>query len=93
MPLALRDVRPLGLHDRRGHAARRHPGTDRPPHAQELASRDEAVAGIKLYNAGSFFDPRAVPESDYDDVAVALAGCREVIVESHPALVGPRVDG
>jgi radical SAM enzyme (TIGR01210 family) len=59
---------------------------------QELKSRDEAVAGIKLYNAGSFFDPRAVPESDYDDVAVALAGLSRVIVESHPALVGPRVD-
>ena len=27
----------------------------------ELAARDEAVTGIKLYNAGSFFDPRAVP--------------------------------
>jgi radical SAM enzyme (TIGR01210 family) len=59
---------------------------------QELASRHEAVAGIKLYNAGSFFDPRAVPESDYDDVAVALAGLSRVIVESHPTLVGPRVD-
>ena len=58
----------------------------------DLTSRDEAVAGIKLYNAGSFFDPRAVPESDYDDVAVALAGLSRVIVESHPALVGPRVD-
>jgi radical SAM enzyme (TIGR01210 family) len=59
---------------------------------EELKSRDEAIAGIKLYNAGSFFDPRAVPESDYDDVAVALAGLSRIIVESHPALVGPRVD-
>ena len=47
---------------------------------------------MKLYNAGSFFDPRAVPEADYDDVAAALAGLSRVIVESHPALVGPRVD-
>ena len=47
---------------------------------------------MKLYNAGSFFDPRAVPEADYDGVAVALAGLSRVIVESHPALVGPRVD-
>ena len=44
--------------------------------------------GIKLYNAGSFFDPRAVPDADYDDVAAALAGLSRVIVESHPALVG-----
>jgi radical SAM enzyme (TIGR01210 family) len=47
---------------------------------------------MKLYNAGSFFDPRAVPEADYDAVAGATAGLSRVIVESHPALVGPRVD-
>src|SRR5205085_1817482 len=45
-----------------------------------------------LYNAGSFFDPRAVPDADYDAVAGTLAGLSRVIVESHPALVGPRVD-
>ena len=50
------------------------------------------VTGMKLYNAGSFFDPRAVPETDYDGVAEALSGMSLVIVESHPALVGPRVD-
>jgi radical SAM enzyme (TIGR01210 family) len=50
------------------------------------------VTGMKLYNAGSFFDPRAVPEADYDAVAGALTGLSRVIVESHPALVGPRVD-
>ena len=51
-----------------------------------------AARQIKLYNAGSFFDPRAVPESDYDAVANALAGIPRVIVESHPALIGHRVD-
>jgi archaeosine synthase beta-subunit len=58
------------------------------------AVRDEPipVSGMKLYNAGSFFDPRAVPEADYDGVAEALTGLSHVIVESHPALVGPRVD-
>jgi archaeosine synthase beta-subunit len=50
------------------------------------------VRGMKLYNAGSFFDPRAVPDTDYDGVAEALAGLSRVVVESHPALVGPRVD-
>jgi radical SAM enzyme (TIGR01210 family) len=55
-----------------------------------LATRDAAVETLKLYNAGSFFDPRAVPDADYDAVAVGLAGLRRVIVESHPALVGPR---
>jgi radical SAM enzyme (TIGR01210 family) len=51
-----------------------------------------AVSVMKLYNAGSFFDPRAVPESDYDDIAVQLVGLERVIVESHPALIGARVD-
>ena len=48
------------------------------------------VSQIKLYNAGSFFDPRAVPDDDYEGVAVAVAGLSRVIVESHPALIGAR---
>ncbi len=48
---------------------------------------------IKLYNAGSFFDPRAVPVSDHDAIARRLARFSRVVVESHPALVGPAVDG
>lgn len=58
----------------------------------EAKSEVEPVTGMKLYNAGSFFDPRAVPVTDYDGVAEALAGLSRVIVESHPALVGTRVD-
>jgi hypothetical protein len=57
-----------------------------------LADQRVPVTGLKLYNAGSFFDPRAVPEADYDGVAVALTGLSQVIVESHPALVGRRLD-
>ena len=62
--------------------------------AARSAVRDQPipVTGMKLYNAGSFFDPRAIPEADYDGVAEALTGLSRVIVESHPALVGPRVD-
>ena len=56
------------------------------------ASRDP-VSQIKLYNAGSFFDPRAVPESDYGAVAASLAGLTRVIVECHPSLVGARTAG
>jgi archaeosine synthase beta-subunit len=73
--------------------------TDTPPGAitsQLTAARealsDRVVAGVKLYNAGNFFDPRAVPESDYEGIAAVLAGLSCVIVESHPTLVGPRVD-
>jgi radical SAM enzyme (TIGR01210 family) len=62
--------------------------------AARLAVRSEpiAVTALKLYNAGSFFDPRAVPEADYEGVAAALSGLSRVIVESHPALVGSRLD-
>ena len=57
-----------------------------------ITARSELVSSVKLYNAGSFFDPRAVPEADYDAIARELAGIPRIIVESHPALVGPRVD-
>lgn len=57
-----------------------------------LRRDNRPVSGMKLYNAGSFFDPRAVPEADYDAVAATLGGLSSLVVESHPALVGPRVD-
>lgn len=61
--------------------------------ARDRLRRDgEPVGRMKLYNAGSFFDPRAVPETDYDPVARELSGLSHVVVESHPALVGRRVD-
>jgi hypothetical protein len=47
---------------------------------------------VKLYNASSFFDPKAVPEADYGPIARRLSGFDRVIVETHPALVGARVD-
>ena len=46
------------------------------------------AARVKLYNAGSFFDPRAVPRGDYAAIASRLAPFERVVVESHPALVG-----
>jgi radical SAM enzyme (TIGR01210 family) len=45
---------------------------------------------LKLYNAGSFFDPRAVPPADDEAIAALVSPHRRVIVESHPALVGDR---
>lgn len=57
----------------------------------ELRHRGQAPSHVKLYNAGSFFDPRAVPEADYESIAVQLTSFRHVIVESHPALLGRRV--
>ena len=42
----------------------------------ELRGRPEVISQLKLYNAGSFFDPRALPEEDYDGVAAAHRGPR-----------------
>lgn len=42
---------------------------------------------IKLYNAGSFFDPEAIPPADDAEIAQALDGFERVIVESHPAFL------
>lgn len=45
---------------------------------------------VKLYNSGSFFDPRAIPVEDYERIAALLRPFEHIIVESHPALVGER---
>ena len=42
---------------------------------------------IKLYNSGSFFDPRAIPPEEYAAIAGRLRAFDRVIVECHPALV------
>jgi archaeosine synthase beta-subunit len=44
---------------------------------------------IKLYNAGSFFDRGAIPPHDYAAIAERVHSFECVIVECHPALVGP----
>lgn len=53
---------------------------------------DERPPAIKLYNAGSFLDPRAVPEEDHLAIAAALTDFERVTIECHPSLVGPRLD-
>lgn len=58
---------------------------------QSLAPIATGVRHIKLYNAGSFFDARAIPESDDDAIAHLVASFDRVIVESHPALLGRRL--
>ena len=45
---------------------------------------------LKLYNAGSFFDPRAIPPAEYPRIAGLSAPFGRTIVECHPALVGAR---
>jgi archaeosine synthase beta-subunit len=42
---------------------------------------------VKLYNAGSFFDPGAIPRDDDAEIARQVAVYDRVIVESHPAFL------
>ncbi len=46
---------------------------------------------IKLYNAGSFFDPRAILPEDFSAIAEQVRGFERVMVECHPALIGDAV--
>jgi archaeosine synthase beta-subunit len=41
---------------------------------------------IKLYNNGNFFDPKAVPTEDHEQIAQRLKPYERVIVENHPTL-------
>lgn len=45
---------------------------------------------LKLYNAGSFFDPQAIPPEDYPAIARLADPFERVIVECHPKLIGTR---
>lgn len=42
---------------------------------------------VKLYNAGSFFDPQQIPSEDDEEIAKVVAGFDRVIVEAHPAFL------
>src|SRR5262245_37719438 len=57
-----------------------------------LIARGEPVTQLKLYNASNFFDPHAVPDEDYHAIASALEQIDRVVVESHPALIGYRLE-
>jgi archaeosine synthase beta-subunit len=46
-----------------------------------------AARYIKLYNAGSFFDPQAIPPEDLPEIAALVRGFDRVIVECHPAFL------
>jgi radical SAM enzyme (TIGR01210 family) len=51
-------------------------------------SRLPAAQQIKVYNSGSFFDPKAIPSKDYPAIAACVRSFERVIVECHPALIG-----
>ncbi len=47
-------------------------------------------AAVKLYNASNFFEPRAVPEEDEEEILALAAPFARVTVECHPRLIGAR---
>ena len=51
-------------------------------------ARLPAADSIKLYNSSNFFDPKAVPVSDYPAILERVRNYKRVIVENHPRLVG-----
>lgn len=53
-------------------------------------ARLPAAQHLKLYNAGSFFDAKAIPPEDDAEVARLVSPFERVIVECHPKLVGRR---
>jgi len=69
------------------------PGGAIPAQLDEALRRVGSVppgAGVKLYNASNFFDPRAVPTSDGPAIVERLSPFARVTVEAHPLFVGPR---
>jgi len=69
--------------------------TDKPvpqgaiPEQIEFAlSKLPAAKHLKLYNSGSFFDKKAIPEDDYREIASLIEDFDTVTVESHPFFIG-----
>jgi archaeosine synthase beta-subunit len=63
------------------------------PRQVSVACRNWEAMGVtpsqvKLYNSGSFFDPAAIPREDYAVIAAAVDFAANVVVESHPRLIG-----
>ena len=46
---------------------------------------------VKLYNAGSFWDDRAIHPHDRSEIATLVRDYSRVVVECHPKLVGARI--
>ncbi|HAY81849.1 MAG TPA: radical SAM protein [Planctomycetaceae bacterium] len=62
-----------------------------PRQIEYAIERLPTASHIKLYNSGNFFDPQAIPPSDFPDIAAACSTFSHVIVETHPKLCGQRV--
>ena len=63
------------------------------PHQIDIALSTLPSDGqvIKLYNSGNFFDAKAIPPKDYEEIAKRIAKYDRVILENHPKLCDDRV--
>lgn len=57
---------------------------DIPQQIDHALARLQPARHIKLYNSGNFFDPQAIPRSDYSAVVQRLQSFETVVVENHP---------
>lgn len=67
---------------------RRAPSADIVEQIRSALSALPAAKEIKLYNSGNFFDPKAIPREQFEDIARLVRGFETVIVENHPELIG-----
>jgi radical SAM enzyme (TIGR01210 family) len=58
-----------------------------PEQIRQALTTIQPARQVKLYNAGSFFDPQQIPVEDDEAIAREVAGFERVIVESHPAFL------
>ncbi len=61
-----------------------------PEQIEWALARLPEVKHLKLYNSGSFFDERAIPEEDYKKIAELVSNFETLIVESHPNLINDK---
>lgn len=60
-----------------------------PTQIDHALERLPSAQRIKLYNAGNFFDPRAIPPEDHEAIATRVRPFDRLIVENHPRMFGP----
>jgi radical SAM enzyme (TIGR01210 family) len=53
----------------------------------DRAEHPHRAQWLKLYNAGSFFDPQAIPVADWPELARRAKSFERLVVECHPTLI------
>ncbi len=65
------------------------PDNGEPDSDSPLLGPGVSARAVKLYNSGSFFDPKAIPPEDDEEIVRRVRGFERVIIECHTAfLVG-----